>query len=67
MAIGSFAKKALSSALGISSEQIDMAQAFGEKLKKCDVNLMKNIAGKVKDYDEKQFNDLLKKINDIVK
>ena len=67
MAIGSFAKKALSSALGISSEQIDMAQAFGEKLKKCDVNLMKNIAGKVKDYDEKQLNDLLKKINDIVK
>ena len=67
MALGSFAKKALSSALGISSEQIDMAQAFGEKLKKCDVNLMKNIAGKVKDYDEKQLNDLLKKINDIVK
>lgn len=67
MAIGSFAKKALSSALGISSEQIDMAQAFGEKLKKCDVNLMKNIADKVKDYDEKQLNDLLKKINDIVK
>ena len=67
MALGSFAKKALSSALGISSEQIDMAQAFGEKLKKCDVNLMKNIADKVKDYDEKQLNDLLKKINDIVK
>ena len=67
MALGSFAKKALSSALGISSEQIVMAQAFGEKLKKCDVNLMKNIAYKVKDYDEKQLNDLLKKINDIVK
>ena len=67
MALGSFAKKALSSALGISSEQIDMAQAFGEKLKKCDVNVMKNIADKVKDYDEKQLNDLLKKINDIVK
>jgi len=67
MALGSFAKKALSSALGISSEQIDMAQTFGEKLKKCDVNLMKNIADKVKDYDEKQLNDLLKKINDIVK
>ena len=67
MALGSFAKKALSSALGISSEQIDIAQAFGEKLKKCDVNLMKNIAYKVKDYDEKQLNDLLKKINDIVK
>ena len=67
MAIGIFAKKALSSALGISSEQIDMAQAFGEKLKKCDVNVMKNIADKVKDYDEKQLNDLLKKINDIVK
>ena len=67
MALGSFAKKALSSALGISSEQIDMAQSFGEKLKKCDVNLMKNIADKVKDYDEKQLNDLLKKINDIVK
>ena len=67
MAIGSFAKKALSNALGISSEQIDLAEAFGEKLKKCDVNVMKNIAGKVKDYDEKQLNDLLKKINDIVK
>lgn len=67
MALGSFAKKALSSALGISSEQIEMAQSFGEKLKKCDVNLMKNIADKVKDYDEKQLNDLLKKINDIVK
>ena len=67
MALGSFAKKALSSALGISSEQIEMAQAFGEKLKKCDINVMKNIAGKVKDYDEKQLNDLLKKINDIVK
>ena len=67
MAIGSFAKKALSSALGISSEQIEMAQSFGEKLKKCDVNLMKNIADKVKDYDEKQLNDLLKKINDIIK
>lgn len=67
MALGSFAKKALSSALGISSEQIDMAQTFGEKLKKCDVNLMKNIADKVKDYDEKQLNDLLKKINDIIK
>ena len=67
MALGSFAKKALSSALGISSEQIDMAQSFGEKLKKCDVNVMKNIADKVKDYDEKQLNDLLKKINDIVK
>lgn len=67
MALGSFAKKALSSALGISSEQIETAQAFGEKLKKCDVNIMKNIADKVKDYDEKQLNDLLKKINDIVK
>ena len=67
MALGSFAKKALLSALGISSEQIEMAQSFGEKLKKCDVNLMKNIADKVKDYDEKQLNDLLKKINDIVK
>ena len=67
MAIGSFAKKALSSALGISSEQIDMAQSFGEKLKKCDVNLMKEIASKVKDYDENQLNDLLKKIYDIVK
>lgn len=67
MALGSFTKKALSSALGISSEQIDMAQAFGEKLKKCDANVMKNIVGKVKDYDEKQLNDLLKKINDIVK
>lgn len=67
MALGSFAKKALSSALGISSEQIEMAQAFGEKLKKCDINVMKNIADKVKDYDEKQLNDLLKKINDIVK
>jgi hypothetical protein len=67
MALGSFAKKALSSALGISSEQIDMTQSFGEKLKKCDVNVMKNIADKVKDYDEKQLNDLLKKINDIVK
>ena len=67
MALGSFAKKALSSALGISSEQIDMAQSFGEKLKKCDVDVMKNIAGKVKDYDENQLNDLLKKINDIVK
>lgn len=67
MALGSFAKKALSSALGISSEQIEMAQSFGEKLKKCDVNVMKNIADKVKDYDEKQLNDLLKKINDIVK
>ena len=67
MALGSFAKKALSSALGISSEQIDLAQAFGEKLKKCDPNVMKNIADKVKDYDEKQLNDLLKKINDIVK
>lgn len=67
MALGSFAKKALSSALGISSEQIEMAQAFGEKLKKCDINVMKNIAGKVKDYDEKQLNDLLKKIYDIVK
>lgn len=67
MALGSFAKKALSSALGISSEQIEMAQSFGEKLKKCDINLMKNIADKVKDYDEKQLNDLLKKINDIVK
>ena len=67
MALGSFAKKALSSALGITIEQIDMAQAFGEKLKKCDVNLMKNIADKVKDYDEKQLNDLLKKINDIIK
>ena len=67
MALGSFAKKGLSSALGISYEQIDMAQAFGEKLKKCDVNVMKNIADKVKDYDEKQLNDLLKKINDIVK
>ena len=67
MALGSFAKKALSSALGISSEQIEMAQSFGEKLKKCDVNLMKEIAGKVKDYDENQLNDLLKKIYDIVK
>ena len=67
MALGVFAKKALSSALGISSEQIDMAQAFGEKLKKCDANLMKNIAYKVKDYDEKQLNDLLEKVNDIVK
>lgn len=67
MALGSFAKKALSSALGISSEQIEMAQAFGEKLKKCDINIMKNIAGKVKDYDENQLNDLLKKIYDIVK
>ena len=67
MALGSFAKKALSSALGISSEQIDMAQAFGEKLKKCDINVMKNIVDKVKDYDENQLNDLLKKINDIVK
>lgn len=67
MALGSFAKKALSSALGISSEQIEMAQAFGEKLKKCDVNLMKEIASKVKDYDENQLNDLLKKIYDIVK
>ena len=67
MALGSFAKKALSSALGISSEQIEMAQSFGQKLKKCDVNVMKNIADKVKDYDEKQLNDLLKKINDIVK
>ena len=67
MALGSFAKKALSSALGVSREQIDMAQAFGEKLKKCDINVMKNIADKVKDYDENQLNDLLKKINDIVK
>lgn len=67
MALGSFAKKALSSALGISSEQIEMAQAFGEKLKKCDINVMKNIANKVKDYDEKQLNDLLKKIYNIVK
>lgn len=67
MALGSFAKKALSSALGISSEQIDMAQSFGKKLKKCDINVMKNIGDKVKDYDEKQLNDLLKKINDIVK
>lgn len=67
MALGSFAKKALSSALGISYEQIDMAQAFGEKLKKCDINVMKNIANKVKDYDENQLNDLLKKIYDIVK
>ena len=67
MSLGSFAKKALSSALGISSEQIDIAQAFGEKLKKCDVDVMKNIAAKVKDYDENQLNDLLKKIYDIVK
>lgn len=66
MALGSFAKKALSNALGITIEQIDMAQAFGEKLKKCDVNLMKEIADKVKNYDEKQLNDLLKKINDIL-
>ena len=51
MALGSFAKKALSSALGISGEQIEMAQSFGEKLKKCDINVMKNIADKVKDYD----------------
>ena len=67
MALGSFAKKALSSALGISGEQIEMAQSFGEKLKKCDINVMKNIADKVKDYDENQLNDLLKKIYDIVK
>ena len=67
MALGSFAKKALSSALGITIEQIDMAQAFGEKLKKCDVNVMKEIADKVKDYDENQLNDLLKKVYDIVK
>ena len=67
MALGSFAKKALSSALGISSEQIEMAQSFGEKLKKFDINVMKNIAGKVKDYDENQLNDLLKKVYDIVK
>ncbi len=69
MALGTFAKKALSSALGISTENIDAAQEFADKLRSKDIvkDKGKEIIAIVSKYDVSQLNSLIGQIYDIVK
>lgn len=69
MALGTFAKKALSSALGISTENIDAAQKFADKLRSKDIDKDKGkeIIAIVSKYDVSQLNSLIGQIYDIVK
>lgn len=69
MALGTFAKKALSSALGISTENIDAAQEFADKLRSKDIDKDKGkeIIVIVSKYDVSQLNNLIGQIYDIVK
>lgn len=69
MVLGTFAKKALSSALGISTENIDAAQEFADKLRSKDIDKDKGkeIIAIVSKYDVSQLNSLIGQIYDIVK